>query len=81
MAVFVLLARQFLAAADDVRRRVGRGPTLLHTFLLAVAVVTGATLVYAIDAVGVAAAVPILSMGLLGEAIIVFVFVQTLRRM
>jgi protease PrsW len=81
MAVFVLLARQFLAAASDVRRRVGRGLTLLHAFLLAVAVVTGATLVYAIDAVGVAAAVPILSMGLLGEAIIVFVFVQTLRRM
>jgi RsiW-degrading membrane proteinase PrsW (M82 family) len=81
MTCFVLLTRLFLQAVDTARRRADRGITPLHAFIFAVAVVTGVSLAYAVMAVGPAAALLVMGSGLLGEAIIVYVFVRTLRAM
>lgn len=81
MTAFVLLTRFFLAAVDTARRRADRGITPLHAFVLAVAIVTGVSLAYAVLAVGVKGALLVMGSGLLGEAIIVYVFVRTLHRM
>lgn len=62
-------------------RRADDGITPLHAFIFAVAIVTGVSLAYAVMAVGPAAAVLVMGTGLLGEAIIVYVFVRTLRSM
>ena len=77
----MLLTRFFLAAVDTARRRADRGITPLHAFVLAVAIVTGVSLAYAVLAVGVKGALLVMGSGLLGEAIIVYVFVRTLHRM
>ncbi len=79
MAAFVFLTRLFLEAVDSARRRADRGLTPLHAFIFAVAVVTGVSLAYGVIAVGPVAALLISGGGLLGEAIIVYVFVRTLR--
>jgi len=81
MTAFVLLTRFFLDAVDTARRRADRGITPLHAFVVAVAVVTGVSLAYAVVAVGLKGAVLVMGSGLLGEAIIVYVFVRTLHRM
>lgn len=81
MATFVLITRVFLQAVDRARRRADRGLTPLHAFVFAVALVTGVSLAYATVAVGPASALLVMSTGLLGEAIIVYVFVRTLRGM
>jgi RsiW-degrading membrane proteinase PrsW (M82 family) len=81
MTAFVFLTRIFLDAVDGARRRADRGLTPLHAFVFAVAVVTGVSLAYAVVAVGVKAAFLVMGGGLLGEAIIVYVFVRTLRTM
>lgn len=81
MATFVLITRIFLEAVDRARRRADRGMTPLHAFVFAVALVTGVSLAYATAAVGPTAAFLVMSSGLLGEAIIVYVFVRTLRSM
>lgn len=81
MTCFVFLTRLFLHAVDAARRRADRGITPLHAFVFAVAVVTGVSLAYAVMAVGPAAAILVMGSGLLGEAIIVYVFVRTLRTM
>lgn len=81
MAVFVFLAKLFLDAVDVARRRVDRGVSILQTFVLALSVVTGVTFVYAATLVGPVHAAMAMGGGLLGEAIIVFVFVRTLRGM
>ncbi|AKV01668.1 hypothetical protein AKJ09_08331 [Labilithrix luteola] len=81
MAVFVFLAKLFLDAVDVARRRVDRGVSILQTFVLALAIVTGVGFVYAASLVGPAHAAVAMGGGLLGEAIIVFVFVRTLRTM
>jgi len=80
MTVFVFLTRLFLDAVDVARRRADRGITPLHAFVLAVAVVTGVSLAYATVAVGAKAAFLVLGSGLLGQAIIVAVFVRSLQR-
>jgi RsiW-degrading membrane proteinase PrsW (M82 family) len=79
MTIFVLLTRMYLTAAQDVRRGAGRGLSLTHTFVLATAVVTGATYVYAASSVGYGLGLAVLAQGLLGIAIMVFVFLRTLR--
>jgi len=79
MAAFFLVANLFLGAVDAARRRADRGITPLHAFIFAVAVVTGVSLAYAVMAVGPLAAVIVMGSGLLGQAIIVYVFVKTLR--
>ncbi|HVH43803.1 MAG TPA: PrsW family glutamic-type intramembrane protease [Labilithrix sp.] len=81
MTVFVFLTKIFLDAADGARRRADRGITPLHAFIFAVAVVTGVSLAYATMAVGPKAAFLVVGSGLLGQAIIVYVFVRTLRTM
>jgi protease PrsW len=81
MAAFVFLTRLFLNAVDAARRRADRGITPLHAFIFAVAVVVGVSLAYAVMAVGPKAAVLVMGSGLMGEAIIVYVFVRTLRTM
>jgi RsiW-degrading membrane proteinase PrsW (M82 family) len=68
------------AALRDWRRGDG-GISPLHAFIFAVAIVTGVSLAYAVMAVGPTNAVLVMGSGLLGEAIIVYVFVRTLRSM
>lgn len=81
MTVFVILAKTFLDAVDAARRRADRGLTPLHAFILAVGIVTGVSLAHAYSAVGAKYALLVLGSGLLGEGIIVYVFVRTLRTM
>jgi protease PrsW len=84
MTAFVFLTRIFLGAVDSAaaKGRANRGGiTPLHAFVGAVAVVTGVSLAYAVIAVGPKAALLVMGGGLLGEAIIVYVFVRTLRAM
>ena len=81
MAAFVVLTKLFLDAVESARRRADRGITPLHAFIFAVAVVTGVSLAFATVAVGPKAAFVVMGSGLLGQAIIVYVFVRTLRTM
>jgi RsiW-degrading membrane proteinase PrsW (M82 family) len=79
MVVFVFLTRLFLAAIESSRGRVDRRLSLLHAFVLAAAVVTGVSAVHAATAVGPMHAAMVMAEGLLGEAIILIVFVRSLR--
>ena len=81
MGVFLLLTRQFLALVSDARakERAAR-PRLLETFSFGMAIVVGASFVYASALVGPGPAASALAEGLLGLAIIIFIFVQELRR-
>jgi RsiW-degrading membrane proteinase PrsW (M82 family) len=81
MAVFFFLTRVFLGALDGARRKVDRGLSLRQAFVFAAAVVTGVSAVHASLSVGPAAAATAMAEGLLGEAIIFFVFVRELRGM
>jgi hypothetical protein len=81
MTAFVLLTRMFLHAVDVARRRADRGVTPLHAFVFAVSLVVGVTLAYATLAVGPKMAIGMTGAGLIGEGIIVYVFVRTLRTM
>ncbi len=80
MGVFVLLARQFMVAVHEVRGRVGRGLPLLHVFVLGMALVVGSSFVYAASRVGPGAAAAVLMEGMLGLFIVLYFFVQELRR-
>ena len=80
MTAFVIVTRMFLTAVDGARRRADRGVTPLHAFIVAVGVVVGVSLAYGIVAVGPGAALLVVGSGLLGDAIIVYVFVRTLRQ-
>lgn len=81
MAVFVVLAKLFLDAVDLARKKVDRGLSPSHAFIAALAVVTGSSLAHAIDIVGLRQAPVIMAQGLLGEAIIIFMFVRILGAM
>lgn len=81
MTAFVLLTKLFLESVDSARRRADRGLTPLHAFIFAVSVVTGASLAFATIAVGPKMAILVMGSGLLGQAIIVYMFVRTLRTM
>jgi RsiW-degrading membrane proteinase PrsW (M82 family) len=81
MAVFFVLVRIFLAAVDHARRKADRGLTLTQAFLLAVAVVTGTSAVYAVAAVGLVQGALVMTEGLLGVAILVYAFMRTLHEM
>lgn len=81
MTCFVFLTRLFLHALDTARRRADRGISPLHAFIFAVATVTGVSLAYAVMAVGPAGALLVMGAGLISEAVIVYVFVRTLRSM
>ncbi len=79
MTAFVFLTRIFLGAVETARRRADRGITPLHAFVFAVAIVTGVSLAFAVTTVGPLGALLVMGSGLLGEGIIVYVFVRTLR--
>ncbi len=81
MGVFLLLTRQFLALVSVARakERTVR-PRLLETFSFGMAIVVGSSFVYASALVGPGPAAAALAEGLLGLAIIIFIFVQELRR-
>jgi RsiW-degrading membrane proteinase PrsW (M82 family) len=81
MALFFFIARRFLDTADRARGRADRGASLLQVFVLGLAIVTGASFVYACMKVGIGEAGLVLTEGVLGEAIIAYVFVRTLREM
>ncbi len=81
MTVFLFLTKPFLEAVDAARRRVDQGISLLQAFVLAIAVVTGVTFVYATNAVGPEHAAVTMAQGLLGVAILLFFFVRSLRAM
>ncbi len=68
-------------AWKSARGRADRGLSLVHSFVLAMAVVTGVTGVRALTAVGPFHGVVVMADGLLGVAIILLVFVRTLRTM
>lgn len=81
MAVFVFLSRSFLNEVSAARRRADKGITILHAFVIAVAIVVGVGFVHAANLVGAFEASVVMAEGLLGLAIIIIVFVRTLRDM
>lgn len=78
MVVFVLLARRFVGALRDLP---GREKPLLRSFCVGLAIVAGATFVYASALVGPVPAALALAEGALGLAIVALVFVQELRNL
>jgi protease PrsW len=81
MAVFFLLVRMFLTAVDHARRKADKGISITQAFVVALAVVTGTSAVYAVAAVGPAHGAMVMTEGLLGVAILIYAFVRTLRGM
>jgi RsiW-degrading membrane proteinase PrsW (M82 family) len=79
VVVFVLLTRNFLAAVRQARGRSEPHDKFLRRLVQAVAVVAGASFVYACAEVGPGAAATMLAVGLLGDAIIIYVFVHETR--
>ena len=77
MFVFVLLARRFV---DVLRNLPGQEGPLLRWFLVGLALVAGASFVYASVQVGPQRAAGSLLEGMLGVAIVAYVFAQELRR-
>lgn len=71
MFVFVLLARRF---ADVIRELPGREGPLLRYFVVGLALVTGGSFVYAASIVGVAHAATAIVGGMLGVAIMAYIF-------
>ncbi len=81
MLIFLLLARWFLALVSAARAKErAANPRLLETFAFGMAIVVGASFVYASALVGPGAAASALAEGLLGLGIIIILFVQELRR-
>jgi RsiW-degrading membrane proteinase PrsW (M82 family) len=81
MGVFILLAQRFTSAVHATRERVERGLPLLTIFISGMAFVVGASFVYASWLVGPAVAAAVLVEGMFGVVIILFFFVQELRRL
>jgi len=81
MAVFFFLVKMFLTAVDHARRKADRGMTVTQAFLVALAVVTGASAVYAVAIVEPVQGLLVMTEGLLGVAILIYCFVTTLREM
>lgn len=74
MGVFVVLTKLFLETVERARGRADRGLPLMHAFVLALAVVTGASFAHAVDAVGVKQGLLVMGEGVLGEGIMIIVF-------
>lgn len=79
MAVFILLARDFVLIMHDARLRAGRGKPLLSPFAYGMAVVCGASFIYGSALVGPQLAAEAMYLGLLGAVILIVVFVRQLR--
>jgi RsiW-degrading membrane proteinase PrsW (M82 family) len=78
MVVFIFLARRFVGALRDLP---GREKPLLRSFCVGLAVVAGATFIYASALVGPASAAMALTGGALGLALVAMVFLQELRHL
>jgi hypothetical protein len=78
MIVFIFLARRFVGALRDLP---GREKPLLRSFCVGLAIVAGATFIYASALVGPAAAAVALAGGALGLALVTMVFMQELRNL
>ncbi len=81
MAVFFFLVKMFLDAVDHARRKADRGMTITQAFIIALAVVTGSSAVYAVSTVGPLQGLLVMTEGLLGVAILIYCFVTTMREM
>jgi RsiW-degrading membrane proteinase PrsW (M82 family) len=81
MTVFFLLAYRFLGAVDSARGRREPGESLLRVFAVGTATVCGASFVWASILTGPGAAAMALAQGLLGSAIMLYVFAQRFRTM
>jgi RsiW-degrading membrane proteinase PrsW (M82 family) len=81
MAVFFVLVKMFLTAVEHARRKADHGITLTQAFVVALAIVTGTSAVYAVAAVGPVSGAIVMAEGLLGVAILIYAFVRTLREM
>lgn len=81
MGVFVILTKLFLDAVEAARKRADRVVGPMQAFVLALAVVTGASFAHAIDAVGVRHGLSVMAEGLLGEGIMIVVFAHVLARL
>jgi RsiW-degrading membrane proteinase PrsW (M82 family) len=81
MAVFFVLVRMFLTAVEHARRKADRGISITQAFVVALAIVTGTSAVYAVAAVGPVHGAMVMTEGLLGVAILIYAFVRTLREM
>jgi hypothetical protein len=79
VVVFVILTRQFLAAVLQVRGHGDARDKFLRRLVQAVAVVAGASFVYACAEVGPGPAAAMIAVGLLGDAIIIYIFVHETR--
>ena len=78
-AIFILLTRQFLRAIGLARGRADAGDKLVRRLVQAVLVVLGASFVYVCSEVGPGPAALLLAIGLLGDAIIIYMFVYETR--
>jgi len=78
MGVFVVLTKLFLRTVEAARKRADRGVTPTQAFVVALAVVTGASFAWAIHSVGVAHGLEVMAEGLLGEGIMIIVFGEVL---
>jgi protease PrsW len=79
MAVFVLLARDFVLIMHDARLRAGRSKSLLPPFAYGMAAVCGASFIYGSALVGPQLAAEAMYVGMLGAVILIVVFVRQLR--
>jgi len=79
IVIFVLLTRNFLAAVRQARGRSDPQDKFLRRLVQAVAVVAGASFVYACAEAGPGAAAAMILVGLLGDGIIIYVFVHETR--
>jgi RsiW-degrading membrane proteinase PrsW (M82 family) len=79
MAVFVILARDFVLAMHDARLRAGRSQSLLPPFAIGMTLVCGASFVYGSAVVGPGLAAEAMFLGMLGMAVLMLVFVRQLR--
>ena len=76
MLVFVILTKKFVDAIDVARRKAERGLTPVHAFIVALAVVTGASGAYSVRSLGVFVGALQMAGGLVGEVIMIVVFVR-----
>lgn len=79
MAVFVILARDFVLIMHDARLRAGRSQSLLPPFAIGMTLVCGASFVYGSAVVGPSLAAEAMFLGMLGMAVLMIVFVRQLR--
>jgi len=78
MSVFLVIVRRFVFAAQRARPHSDTPPTLAQAFVIALAIVTGASACYAVTSAGYTNGLIIMAEGMLGVAILIYAFVRTL---